>query len=244
MLGYIRYGDGPKRPEIGSWRLPGGVLATLTVREERRPAGLVATGRAVRGAELLREQGVRRAVFPLDFPYTAAFIRREICPVDTLPLGRLLAAAAIRRRLEGMGLGPTQAVAAVSAHRLDRDVMDTVRDLALSYRYVMLSVPDGGEAFARQLRREYGVSVLLRPSVDQLDRADALALYAPRGDLALKNPVLYTLYPGGDAHRLALTPPAALRDQADPNCDFEQLAAALYSLGAVTAAQLLAEIPC
>ncbi len=244
MLGYIRYGDGPKRPEAGLWRLPRGTMAVLTLREEGRPMGLIARHRAMRGAELLLDRGVRRAVFPVDFPYTAAFIRRGICPVETLPLERQLAAAAVCRRLERQGLDPGRAVAAVSAGGMDQIVMDTVRSLALSYRYVLLWTPEGGEAFARQLRREYGASLLLRPSVELLDRADALVLFAPRGDLTLKNPVLYTLYPGGEACRLGLRPPLVYREQADPNCDPGQLAAALFSLGAVTAEQLLAEIPC
>lgn len=244
MLGYIRYGDGPKRPEAGVWRLPSGTMATLTLGEERRPGALTARRRAVRGAELLLEQGVRRAVFPLDFPYTALFLRRGVCPVEALPLERRLAAGAVRRRLERLGLDRGQAVAAVSAAGMDSFVMDTVRDLTLSYRYVLLWTPEGGDAFARQLRREYGASVLLRPSPEQLDRADALVLFAPRGDLALKNPVVYTLYPGGEACRLGLRPPMAYREQADPNCAMDQLAAALHSLGEVTAEQLLAEIPC
>ncbi len=244
MLGYIRYGDGPKRPETGLLRLPAGTMAVLTLREERWPMALTARRRAMRGAELLLDQGVRRAVFPLDFPYTAAFIRRGICPVETLPLERRLAASAVRRRLDGLGLDRTRASAAVSAGGLDQYVMDTVRDLALSYRYVLLWTPEGGSAFARQLRREYGASILTEPGAEQLDRADALTLFAPRGDLALKNPVLYTLYPGGGARGLGLRPPAAIREWADPNCDMGQLAAALHSLGAVTAEQLLAEIPC
>lgn len=30
MLGYIRYGDGPKRPEAGLLRLPAGTMAVLS----------------------------------------------------------------------------------------------------------------------------------------------------------------------------------------------------------------------
>ena len=36
---------------------------------------------------------VRSAVFPVDFPYTALFIRMGVLPVDTLPLRRALAAS-------------------------------------------------------------------------------------------------------------------------------------------------------
>lgn len=118
-------------------------------------------------------------MFPVDFPYTALFLGQGICPVDTLPLRRALAAPLTRRKLESMGLGPTQAVVAVSAQRLIREAEDAVRSLALSFRYVLLSAGAGGEVLARELRREYGISLLLDPARDQLDRADALLLYAP-----------------------------------------------------------------
>ena len=61
-----------------------------------------------------------------------------------------------------------------------------------------------------------------------------------------ENPILYTLYPGGEGGRgrLPLALPPALGDQAEPNCDREQLAAALYAQGAVTLESLLGEIPC
>ena len=81
-----------------------------------------------------------------------------------------------------------------------RELTEAAKALALNYRYVLLSVR-GGEEFARDLRREYGISLLLKPSADQLDRADALVMFAPRQDLKLDNPILYTLYPGGEAGR-------------------------------------------
>ena len=246
MLGYIIYGDGPKRPELGERRLLGVPFLTLSMGQPPRPHGPLARRRALLAARQMRERGVRSAVFPVDFPYTALFLGQGICPVDTLPLRRALAAPLTRRKLESMGLGPTQAVVAVSAQRLIREAEDAVRSLALSFRYVLLSAGSGGEVLARELRREYGISLLLRPSVDQLERADALLLFASRRDLTGENPILYTLYPGGEGGRgrLPLALPPALGDQAEPNCDREQLAAALYAPGAVTLESLLGEIPC
>ena len=147
-----------------------------------------------------------------------------------------------RRRLEGLALSPTQAVVAVSGERAAREVAETAKVLALSYRYVLLSVRGGGEELARSLRREYGISLLLEPSPDQLDRADALVLFAPRGDLTLDNPILYTIYPGGEGGRgrLPLLLPQALEDQVESNCDQEQLAAALYNQGALPLETLMA----
>ena len=245
MLGYIMYGDGPKRPELGERQLPGGTFVTLRMGQTAHPNSPLSLARARQGARRLREAGVRSAVFPVDFPYTALLIRQGISPVDTLPLRRALAAPLTRRRLENGGFQPTQAVAAVSGDRAIREVTECAKALALSYRYVLLSVRGDGAAFAKSLRREYGISLLLDPSPDQLDRADALVLFSPRTDLALNNPILYTLYPGGEAGRgrLPLCLPPALAEQAETNCDQEQLAAALYAMGALTAENLLAEIP-
>ena len=239
------FGEGPKRPELGERQLSGGTFVTLQMGLQARPNGPLAHFRARQGARMLRESGIRSAVFPVDFPYTALFIRQGVLPVDTLPLRRLLAAPLTRRRLENGGFQPTQAVAAVSGDRVIREVTDCAKALALSYRYVLLSVRGDAEPFARNLRREYGISLLLDPSPDQLDRADALVLFSPRTDLSLNNPILYTLYPGGEAGRgrLPLCLPPALAEQTEANCDREQLAAALYAMGALAPETLLAVIP-
>lgn len=246
MLGYIIYGEGPKRPALDELTVAGGNFIALRMGLENRPNGPLALYRARQGARMLREAGVRSAIFPVDFPYTALFIRQGILPVDTLPLRRAMAAPLTRRRLEAAGFQPTQAVVAVSGERAVREVTECAKALALSYRYVLLSVRTGGEDFARSLRREYGISLLLRPSPDQLDRADALVLFDPRPDLALDNPILYTLYPGGEAGRgrLSLCLPASLGAQVEANCDPEQLAAALYAAGGVPLEAFLAETAC
>ena len=244
MLGYIIYGEGPKRPELGDLQLSGGNFVTLRMGLEAHPNGPLARYRARQGARLLREAGARSAVFPVDFPYTAMFIRQGILPIDTLPLRRALAAPLTRRRLEAGGFQPTQAVVAIAGDRAVREVTECAKALALSYRYVLLSAR-GAEAFAKSLRREYGISLLLDPSPDQLNRADALVLFSPRTDLSQENPILYALYPGGEAGRgrLPLCLPAGIRTQTAANCDAEQLAAALYAIGALPLETLLAEIP-
>lgn len=244
MLGYIEYGDGPKKAELSQRQIAGGTFTVLRLGRSAHPNGPFVLGRASKAARQMREAGVRAAVFPVDFPYTALFIRQGIAPVDTLPLRRALAAPLVRRRLEALELSPTQAVVALSGERAGKELTEAAKALALSYRYVLLSVR-GGEEFARDLRREYGISLLLRPSVEQLDRADALLLFSPRGDLAGQNPIFYTLYPGGEAGRgrLPLHLPGALAGQLEPNCDFEQMAAALYSQGCLALETLLTEIP-
>ena len=245
MLGYIAYGEGPRRPVLTEKKLGGGRFLALAMRETAHPGRPLALARARRAALRMWEAGVRWAVFPVDFPYTALFIRQGVAPVETAPLRQVLAAPLTRRRLESLGRLPTEAVIGLYGERMSRELWDGARALAFSYRYVLLDAP-GGEDLARELRREYGISLLLRPSPDQLERADALLLFSPRKDLTGENPILYTLYPGGEAGRgrLPLVLPPALTDQVEPNCDQEQLAAALYVQGAVTLESLLGEIPC
>ena len=244
-MGYIIWGNGSRKPALEERRLAGGRFAVLAMGSCAQLRGPLARARAGRAARRLWESGVRRAVFPVDFPYTELFLRQGVAPVETLPLRRTLAAPLTRRRLEALGRSPTEAVVGLSGARMSRELWEAARTLALSYRYVLLDAP-GGEDLARELRREYGISLLLRPSADQLERADALLLFASRRDLTGENPILYTLYPGGEGGRgrLPLALPPALGDQAEPNCDREQLAAALYAQGAVTLESLLGEIPC
>ncbi len=64
----------------------------------------------------------------------------------------------------------------------DGEVVRTVTELVLRHRYVLLDLPYGGEDLCRQLRREYGVSLLLGPSQEQLEGAEAAVLFDPRTD--------------------------------------------------------------
>ena len=57
MLGYIRYGDGPKRPELGRRQLSGGSFVELRMGESAHPLGPLALARARQGARRLREAG-------------------------------------------------------------------------------------------------------------------------------------------------------------------------------------------
>lgn len=245
MFGYIIYGDGAERRTVEHRQIAGGAFVVCRVRESRRPNSFIARRRAVQMADKLRASGVRQAVFPLDFPYTAIFIQRGILPVDPLPLRQALAAPLVRRQLERMGLDGTRAVIAISGDRMSRPLMETTKALALRYRYVLLSVPGGEEEFVRSLRREYGISLLLRPSAEQMERADALILFAPRGDMTVSSAVFHALYPGGEylGRQAPLALPTALAKRLESNCSHEQMVAALYAMGVLSLEDILAEIP-
>lgn len=71
----------------------------------------------------------------------------------------------------GCGSGrPGGARVLVTANALSGEVVRTVTELALRHRYLLLTVPFGGEELCRRLRREYGVSVLLNPTAEQMAR--------------------------------------------------------------------------
>lgn len=244
MLGYIVYREhSTARAYLQQERRLGGIFLVLDMGRDAQ--GLFAPRHAARAAKRMLAQGVRRAVFPLDFPHTAVFLRHGILPVDPLPLRIALSSLYVRRRLDALGLSGTQAVVAVAGDSMNDEIARTVHELALAYRYVLLSVRSGGEDFAKKMRRQYGVSLLLTPSTDQLERADALVLFAPRNDLNRTNPVLCTLHPGGDPRgHIPLKLDGKLLASIEPNCPQDQLAAALHRLGTLPAEKFLGEITC
>lgn len=241
MLGYISCGDGPRRPTLERRQLLGTLFTVVRVEEGQR--GILWRGRLAAAARRAYAQGVRQAVFPEDIPCADLFFRQGIVPVEVLPMRHALAAPLVQRQLTARGLSGTQAAVAISGQRLSRQLMETAKTLAIRYRYVLLDVP-GGESFARYLRREYGISLLLSPGREQMERADALLLYSPREGLRESGRILYALYPGGDlgwdAVRYGL--PAALAEQVEPNCCREQLLAALYGAGSLPLENILDEI--
>ena len=244
LLGYVIYGEGPKRPETGFREIRGGWFSTLTIRAAAQPFGPI-TLRRVQGALLRwREMGVRYAVFPVDFPYMVLAQKAGIRPVDTMPLRRALAVPVTRIRLREMGLLPAEAVAAVTADKVSEEVHRAVTELSRSFRYVMLSAGKGGEALAGELRREYGVSLLQPTGAETLERADALLLFASRPELTLRNRVVYALYPDAERFQLPLLLPECSESPVGDNCDREQLAAALYGMGVMPLEAFFAEIRC
>lgn len=129
-------------------------------------------------ARRLRKAGVSRVALPEEFPYGAMLDACGLQQVSTLPLRRAVAADWVRRSLRERGVSAAQARVAVVAESLTGEVVRTVTELALRHRYVLLSVPFGGEELSHRLRREYGVSLLLSPTREQLAGADAALLFA------------------------------------------------------------------
>lgn len=191
--------------------------------------------RLAAAAKKLEKQGVTRAVFPEDFSQLAAFEKRGVVPVETLPLYRRLAGEWLKTSLAAKGLGGATTVA-VCGERLTGELVRTVTELCLRWRYVLLDVPDGGEELARQLRREFGVSLVLRPSAAQLAAADAALLFTPRPEL--RNGVTLALYEGAAPPEHVRLELPALEEQLPAGCRRDQLLAALYGAGALRPEQI------
>ena len=161
-------------------------------RGPRTPEALVRR-RVLTAAKRLRKAGVTRLVVPEAFAYGEQLEKVGVAPVSTLPLRRALAADLARAVMAGRNLSGGSARLAVAGDQLSGELVRTVTELALGNRYVLLDVPYGGDTLANQLRREYGVSLLLSPTRQQMEEADVLVLFAARTDLRRRDPAVLRL---------------------------------------------------
>jgi len=201
------------------------------LRTDRTPE-TVLRRRIAAAAKRLRRLGVNRLVLPEAFPYRKELERWGLEPVSTLSLRQALAADWVGWQLAERGI--TGARVAVSADRLTGEVVRTVTELVLRYRYVLLDLPYGGEELDRRLRREYGVSLLLNPGPEQLEGADALLMFAPRDCCA---PAALRLYDEGGAMPPLVLPPT-LEAKLPAGADRGQLLAVLRESGVIRPGQI------
>ena len=203
----------------------------------KSPHAAVLRRRVLAAGKKLRKRGVTQMVLPEEFPFREQLAKCGLRPVSTLSLRRCLAADWVRTGLTEKGQPVAGARVAVAAAALTGEAVRTVTELCLRHRYVLLDLPYGGEELCRQLRREYGVSLLLGPSKDQLEGAEALVLFDPRTDLSLKNPVALRLY--DDEQALPpLTLPPGLEEGLPEGADRGQLLAVLREAGALKREQI------
>lgn len=227
MLGIVRYGEDSAGTE--ELRLGGARFVCLTIGASRWPKGPLARRRADRGAAAMAEKGVRRALFPEEFPYKEIFAGRGIREVDPLPLARALGGRYICQRMGELGFLPGGTLA-ICGDSLRTEMREAVFYAVPRCRYVLLDVPRGGEDLAREVRRQWGAALQLRPAGDKLEAAEGLILYSPREDLSCRNPALCTAYPGGEAFpepRL----PEELAERMPQGYEPSRLAAALWYSG-------------
>ena len=190
----------------------------------------------------LRKLGITRAVLPEDFVYQELLERQGIRAVSTVTLRRALAADWARAVMETGALSPGNAKVAVAGSQLTGELVRTVTELSLRNRYVLLDLPYGGEELSRQLRREYGVTLLLRPAKEQLEGADVLLLFDRREDLKPGGVVL-PLYEGAQTPLPPLLLPPAMEERLPAGADRGQLLAALREAGALRPGQITVGLP-
>lgn len=199
--------------------------------------------RMIRAAQKLRQAGVRYTVLPADYPPSQWPQRHGVGVVSTLSLRRSLAVELVRRITAERRLPPGSVRIAVTAGQMTGELVKTVTELTLGYRYVMLDVPYGGEELCRRLRREYGVSLLLQPSREQLEEAQVLVSFDRRTDLAGNNEAVVALYEGAESAFPPLTVPPSVETQLPAGADRLQLLAALRGAGALAPGQISLSVP-
>ena len=199
--------------------------------------------RMIRAAQKLRQAGVRYTVLPADYPPSQWPQRHGVGVVSTLSLRRSLAVELVRRITAERGLPPGSVRIAVTAGQMTGELVKTVTELTLGYRYVMLDVPYGGEELCRRLRREYGVSLLLQPSREQLEEAQVLVSFDRRTDLTGNNEAVVALYEGAESAFPPLTVPPSVETQLPAGADRLQLLAALRGAGALAPGQISLSVP-
>ena len=203
----------------------------------KSPHEAILSRRVLAAGKKLRKRGVTQVVLPEDFSFREQLEKCGLRPVGTLSLRRGIAADWVRTGLEAKGQPVAGARVAVAAAALTGEAVRTVTELCLRHRYVLLDLPYGGEELCRQLRREYGVSLLLGPSKDQLEGAEALVLFDPRTDLSMANPLALRLY--DEAQPLpVLTRPPELEEGLPQGANRGQLLAVLREAGAVKREQI------
>ena len=237
MYGMLMWNENqPKRVMIEQRSILGVPFLCASIRRGQRTT--LARRRAVAAMKRLCKLGVGRVVAPDGFAYQEELNKYGLYPVSTLFLRRELAADWVRAELTRRGMDLPAARVAVCSGQITGEVVRTVTELSLRHRYVMLSVPRGGEELSRRLRREYGVSLQLNPSRQELGLAAALAAFSEIEDLG--NPVTLRLY---DEHQpmpdLALPP--ELENQLPDGVSRLQLIAVLRQAGAIRADALSLE---
>ena len=186
-------------------------------------------------AKRLQKLGVRQVILPADFEGEDLVEPWGLRRVSTLPLRQMLAADWVRRSLEERSIPAAGARVAVIAGGMTGAVVRTVTELALRHRYVMLQIPYGGEDLCHQLRREYGVSLLLKPGREQLDRADVTLLFEPWAGSGRENCIAVF----DEAVPLPpLSLPPALEDILPPDAERIQMLEVLLEAGVLRPGQI------
>lgn len=177
-------------------------------------------------------QGIRRVVFPDDFPHINILLKilPDFIPVEPLPLYRAAAHLLLLADLRRKGIPPVRAAVRLSAPALCPELTAAAERLCPEVRRLIIDAPGGGE-FAARLYRSCGMPVT--PD----GPADACAAFGP---VEAESPGVLRLYGTAPELRgLTLAAPSL----ALPTDCAQSLLAALWECGRVNFEQLTA-VPC
>lgn len=205
------------------------------IRRGPRTPEAVLRRRVTAAAKRLRKQGVGQLVLPESFAYGEQLEKQGLRPVSTVSLRKAIAADWVHWTLAQRGVAPAGARVAVCAQRMTAEVVRAVTELALRHRYVLVDVPYGGEELCRQLRREYGISLLMDPSKEQLEGAEVLVMFDEREDC--RSLTALRLYVEASPLPPLLLPPA-LEEKLPAGMDRGQLLTVLRESGVLRPGQI------
>jgi len=212
-------------------------LCAEIVKKAGTPEAVVHS-RVAAACKKLHKRGCTQVVLPENFPYAGSLGKWGLCQVSTCALRQTLAAELTKAALAERGYGALSAKIAVSAAQLSADVVRAVTELCLHHRYVWLDHVYGADTLYRQLRREYGISLLLNPEKRQLEEADALVLFHERDDLSGNNTIVLPLY-DDSAPLPPLLVPSAMEERLPRDVSRPHLLAALQASGAFRPGQII-----
>ncbi len=237
MYGYIEWTKEIRRPVVTEREIQHLRFRCVTIPRRKGIPQFMQRRMASRAAGLLHREGVTRAVFPQEFPWSDIFAQQNIHPADPMMLYRALAAELVQARLDACGYRGKGVMVAVCARRLTEEVRRTVTELCIRNRYVMLAAPERDEGFCRRLRREYGIPLVHTENADQLAKAAVMVRFAPEAKYADGQEVI-DLFQGGIPLRETLSLLPEPEAQLPHGCDRMQLLAALYGAGAIRSGQI------
>lgn len=155
MIGRICWADlGRFRVEGEKTQVEGLPLYDLRLS----PKGKLYPLRLRRGLGLLRGQGVRQLLCPVDFQRYDSLLDAGLRPYDPLPALQGLAPILVLRRLARLGIAPQMAQVALVGDWVSPAFYQLALALSPSVRELSIIAPQGGEALQRQLYRHYGLA--------------------------------------------------------------------------------------
>ena len=115
-----------------------------------------------RAKDFLREARVKNIIFSDSFPYSKFFLDRGFINISTADLMYIATQRLIERYSDREGR------AAVIARELDGRCRNILAALCRKNRFVLADIGRGAVAEIERLRRETGISIITRPSKEQL----------------------------------------------------------------------------